>query len=64
MVFTDGNGVGTTVYDECSGSKLQVNEMWCSESTNGSGNYVQGRTVYNCPKDCLDGEHVLDDLFS
>jgi hypothetical protein len=55
VVFTNEDGVDTTVYDECTGSKQQVNEMWCYESPSGSGNYVQGRMVYNCPKGCLDG---------
>lgn len=58
VVFTDENGVETVVYDECSGSKLQVNEMWCYESPSGSGNYVQGREVYDCAKGCLDGACV------
>lgn len=55
VTYTDENGVSTTVYDECSGSKQQVNEMWCYESPTGSGNYVQGRMVYNCSSGCLDG---------
>lgn len=53
--YTDNNGVATTVYDECTGSKQQVNEMWCYESPSGSGNYVQGRMVSDCPNGCLDG---------
>jgi len=42
-------------YDECNGSSTQVNEMWCYESPAGSGNFVPGRTVYDCPYGCLDG---------
>ena len=53
--YTDENGVETIVYDECTGSKTQVNEMWCYESPAGSGNYVQGKMVHNCEKSCLDG---------
>lgn len=55
VTYTDENGVETVVSDECTGSKKQVNEMWCYESPSGSGNYVQGKMVYNCPKGCLDG---------
>lgn len=55
VAYTDENGVETVVYDECTGSKTQVNEMWCYESPAGSENYVQGRMVYNCAKGCLDG---------
>jgi hypothetical protein len=55
VTYTDQNGIATTVYDECSGTNLQVNELWCYESPKGSGNYVQGRMVYDCPKGCLDG---------
>ncbi|MDD3647417.1 MAG: hypothetical protein PHS44_02855 [Candidatus Dojkabacteria bacterium] len=55
VTYTDKNGVATTVYDECTGSKLQVNEMWCYESPAGSGNYVQGKMIYDCPNECLDG---------
>jgi subtilisin family serine protease len=56
VTYTDENGVETVVYDECTGSKTQVNEMWCYESPAGSGNYVQGKMVYNCTKGCLDGK--------
>lgn len=55
VTTTDENGISSTVYDECTDSKRQVNEMWCYESPAGSGNYVQGRLVYNCPRGCLDG---------
>jgi len=55
VTYTDENGISTTIYDECTGSKIQVNEMWCYESPQGSTNYVQGRMIYNCPKGCLDG---------
>lgn len=55
VTYTDENGVETIVYDECSGSKTQVNEMWCYESPAGSGNYVRGRMVYDCDNGCLDG---------
>lgn len=55
VTFTDDKGVSNTVYDECTGSNLQVQEMWCYESPAGTGNYVQGNMVYTCPKGCLDG---------
>ena len=55
VTYTNENGVETVVYDECSGPKIQVNEMWCYESPAGSGNYVPGKMVYNCEKGCLDG---------
>ncbi|MBP9781497.1 hypothetical protein KBC89_02475 [Candidatus Woesebacteria bacterium] len=55
VTYTDENGVATTVSDECTGSKLQVNEMWCYESPAGSGNYVQGKMIYDCPNGCLNG---------
>jgi Na+-transporting NADH:ubiquinone oxidoreductase subunit NqrC len=55
VAYTDENGVETVVYDECTGSKTQVNEMWCYESPAGSENYVQGKMVYDCDKGCLDG---------
>lgn len=55
VAFTDENSISSTVYDECTGSKQQVNEMWCYENLSGSGNYVQGKMVYDCPKGCLDG---------
>lgn len=55
VIYTDKNGVGITIYDECTGSKTQVNEMWCYESPTGSGNYVQGKMVYDCDNGCLDG---------
>ena len=55
VTYTNENGVETTVYDECTSSKTQVNEMWCYESPVGSGNYVQGKMVYSCKKGCLDG---------
>lgn len=55
VTYTDENGVETVVSDECTGSKEQVNEMWCYESPSGSKNYVQGKMVYNCTNGCLDG---------
>jgi len=55
VTYTDENGVETVVYDECTGSKTQVNEMWCYESPVGSENYVQGKMVYDCANGCLDG---------
>ena len=58
VTYTDENGVATIVNDECIGSKEQVNEMWCYESPQGSGNYVQGRMIYDCPNGCLDGACV------
>ena len=58
VTYTDENGVATTVNDECTGSKKQVIEMWCYESPRGSGNYVQGKKVYDCPNGCFDGACV------
>lgn len=55
VTYTDANGVETVTNDTCTGSKTQVNEMWCYESPAGSGNLVQGTMTYNCPKGCLDG---------
>lgn len=58
VTYTDEYGVSNEVFDECSGSKEQVNEMWCYESPSGSGNYVQGKMVYDCENGCLDGACV------
>lgn len=58
VTYTDESGVSNEVFDECTGSKEQVNEMWCYESPSGSGNYVQGKMVYNCENGCLDGACV------
>ena len=55
VTYTDKNGVETVVYDECTPSKTQVNEMWCYEVPAGSGNYVPGKMVYDCANGCLDG---------
>jgi len=55
VTYTKENGIENVVNDECTGSNEQVNEMWCYESPAGSGNYVQGKMIYNCPKGCLDG---------
>jgi len=55
VTTTDQNGVATTVADECTGTEEQVNEMWCYESPAGSGNFVGGREIFNCPKRCFDG---------
>lgn len=41
---------GKTYYDECSGSKLQVNEKYCYIS--GTGEKVVGTSVYTCPNGC------------
>jgi len=58
VVYTDVNGVSNTIYDECTGTKKQVNEMHCYESPKGSGNYVQGREVFDCQNGCFDGACV------
>jgi hypothetical protein len=55
VTYTDENGVPATMYDECNGSKTQVNEGWCYESSEGSGNYMPGVMVYDCPFGCFDG---------
>ncbi|MCA9381917.1 hypothetical protein KC660_00740 [Candidatus Dojkabacteria bacterium] len=55
VTYTDDSGVSNEVSDECSGSKNQVNEMWCYESPSGTGNYVPGKMVYDCANGCLDG---------
>lgn len=62
VTYTNENGVETVVSDECTGSKVQVNEMWCYESPAGSGNYVQGKMVYDCPKGCLDGACIKQEI--
>lgn len=58
ITLTDKDGEETVRYDECTGSKTQVNEMWCYESPKESGNYVGGRMVHDCPLGCLDGACV------
>lgn len=55
VIFLDESGNEATMYDACNGSKTQVNEMWCYESPEGSGDFVPGRMVYNCPNGCFDG---------
>ncbi|NOT04716.1 MAG: hypothetical protein HOP27_08975 [Anaerolineales bacterium] len=55
VTFTNEDGAITTIYDECNGSKTQVNEGWCYESPEGSGNYVPGSLVYDCPFGCFEG---------
>lgn len=60
VTYTDENGVETTVYDECTPSKTQVNEMYCYESPAGSGNYVAGRMVYDCENGCFDGACIRE----
>lgn len=59
VTTTDGNGVSTTVSDDCSGSGTQVNERWCYESPAGSGNMVGGQKVHNCPNGCEEGACIL-----
>ncbi len=55
VTYVNQNGKKITVNDECSGTNLQVNEMWCYEYPAGSGDYVQGRMMYDCPNGCKDG---------
>ena len=55
VVYLDQSGEERTLPDECTGSKTQVNEMWCYESPAGSGQWVPGRMVYDCPLGCFDG---------
>jgi hypothetical protein len=55
VTYTDESGVPATLYDECNGSKTQVNEGWCYENPEGSGNYTPGVMVYDCPFGCFDG---------
>lgn len=55
VTYTNEQGVSTVVNDECTGSNLQLHELWCYEMPEGSGNYVQGDMVYDCPRGCLDG---------
>lgn len=55
VTYTDTNGEASTVSDSCTGSKNQVNEMYCYQSPQGSGNYVRGTMVYDCENGCLDG---------
>ena len=48
----NANGVSYKYYDECSGSGLQINEMWCYEFGDGK---EFGKLVYTCPNGCVDG---------
>jgi len=57
-IFSDKSGNLSTVLDYCTGSKLQVNKNWCYESPLGSGNYVDGDIVFDCPNGCVDGACV------
>jgi hypothetical protein len=59
-VYTKGSvttslGGQKTVYDYCSGTGKQISEMWCYESPKGSGNYVNGNMMKDCPNGCYDG---------
>lgn len=56
VIFLDKSGNEQTLLDECNGSRTQVNEMWCYENPAGSGQWVAGRMVYDCPLGCFDGE--------
>jgi hypothetical protein len=58
VTTTNHQGVATTRYDTCTGSKRQVNELWCYESPQGSGNFVMGRLVHDCPYGCDQGACV------
>lgn len=51
--YTDENGVERELEDQCNGSGTQVNEMWCYGQN--SGDYVNGRMVYDCPLGCFNG---------
>lgn len=42
-------------HDECSSNKTQVLKGWCYEHPSGSGNYVDGRKVFDCEFGCEDG---------
>lgn len=55
VAYQNEQGEEITAIDECTGSKKQVSEMWCYESPAGSGKFVNGQMIYNCPKGCLDG---------
>ncbi len=39
------------IYDECSGSGKQINEMWCYDNPDGKGQ-VRGRMVFDCANGC------------
>jgi len=55
-INADGIRATNTMYDECSGSGLQVNEMWCyGLVTNGVESMVPGRMVYDCKYGCING---------
>ncbi len=52
---TDSYGNAYMRYDECSGSGLKVNERYCYESPEKSGNLVDGVQVNSCSDGCKDG---------
>jgi hypothetical protein len=58
VVCSNEEEVETVYYDECSGSKTQVFEMWVYETPKGSGKYVAGKMGYDCPSGCFDGACV------
>lgn len=43
-----------TAYDNCAGQN-DLNEFWCYESPESSGNKVPGRIVHTCPAGCVGG---------
>lgn len=48
------NSGPVTVYDNCIGD-TGLNEFWCYESPEGSGNQVVGRQALQCPGGCIGG---------
>ena len=55
VLITSANGTQRTIYDECTGTGQQVREPWCYEQPQGSGNWVDGLQIYDCPNGCVDG---------
>lgn len=53
--YSDRKTAKKTTDDECTGTGLQVNKTYCYENPYGSGNFVPGKIVYNCPLGCSDG---------
>jgi len=54
IITIDEDGSPNVSWDECSGSKRQVNEGWCTDSGLG------GVMVYDCPNGCSDGACIKD----
>lgn len=58
VAYSDARGAEKTTDDSCSDSRKQVNKFYCYENPFGSGNFVPGKVVYDCPLGCSDGACV------